>query len=124
MSPRRVGGLGTPGTSYDVVVSNGYAYIADGDSGFQIIDVSDPVNPIRTGGFDTPGHVEGIAISGNYLYVADGFQGIEVFDITSKNSPKRVGWNGGECNVVSVNSIGDPSLAGARCACFVAVHAA
>lgn len=32
----------TPGNSYGVTIVGNYAYIADGEKGLQIIDISDP----------------------------------------------------------------------------------
>jgi len=39
----------------DVVVSSGYAYVADGEAGLQVINIADPANPVRVGGYDTSG---------------------------------------------------------------------
>ena len=35
----------TTGIALDVYVSGDYAYVADGDSGLAVIDISDPTNP-------------------------------------------------------------------------------
>ena len=45
----RVGGYDTSGYALGVAVAGNYAYVADGDAGLQVIDVSNPANP-RAGG--------------------------------------------------------------------------
>ena len=45
----RVGYLNLPSESFDIAVSGGYAYIADGQMGLYVIDISDPSNPIEVG---------------------------------------------------------------------------
>ena len=47
------------------------AYVADGGSGLQIIDVTNPASPVFKGSYNTPGSACGVAISGNMAYVAD-----------------------------------------------------
>ena len=71
-----------------VAVSGGYAYVADGDAGLWIVDVSDPGTPAVTGGCDTPGHAYALAVAGSYAYVADGFDGgLRVVDVSDPGAP-------------------------------------
>ena len=74
-----------------MAVSGNYAYVADGDAGLQVIDVSNPANPQRVGGYDTSGDAQGVAVSGNYAYVADGGAGLQVIDVSNPANPQRVG---------------------------------
>jgi hypothetical protein len=74
-----------------VAVSGHYAYVAVGDAGLLVIDVSDPANPRRVGGYDTPGNALGVAVSGNYAYVADYNAGLQVLDVSDPANPRRVG---------------------------------
>ncbi|MBI4726783.1 hypothetical protein HY768_06115 [candidate division TA06 bacterium] len=46
---RTVGYYDTPGYARGVAVSGSYAYVADGDSGLRIIDISDPSSPTEIG---------------------------------------------------------------------------
>ncbi len=55
----------------DVAVSGTYAYVADGASGLQVIDITNPASPQIVGSVDTPGYAMGVAVSGTYAYVAD-----------------------------------------------------
>jgi hypothetical protein len=66
-------------------------YVADGDSGLQIIDISDPLHPARAGSCDTPGYAYDIAVAGDHAYVADGASAIYVFAISIPPSPVLVG---------------------------------
>ena len=91
------GGLGEsgllrhPSYAYGVAVSGSYAYVADYNSGLQIIDISNPASPSRVGSYDTPGYACGVAISGSYAYVADGGSGLQIIDISNPASPSLVG---------------------------------
>ena len=71
LSPTLVGTYDTPGFAIGVAISGSYAYVADGDWGLQIIDVSNPASPTLVGTYDTPGYASDVAISGSYAYVAD-----------------------------------------------------
>ena len=66
-----IGSYDTPGQAYGVFVSGNYAFVADGDSGLQIINTSDPGNPSLEGSYDTPGDAYDVFVSGDYVYVAD-----------------------------------------------------
>lgn len=82
-----VGRYNTDGTAQDVFISGNTAYVADGSSGLQIVDVSDPASPSLLGSYDTPGTASGVYISGNYAYVADGSSGLQVIDVTDPANP-------------------------------------
>jgi hypothetical protein len=63
--PVEVGRTGVlPGVVRDVAVSGSYAYVADGDAGLRVIDVSNPSSPREVGAYDTPGDAWGVAVSG------------------------------------------------------------
>ena len=49
------GSVNTLGDARDVVISGGYAYVADGSNGLQVVDVSNPAVPTIVGSVDTPG---------------------------------------------------------------------
>ena len=77
--------LPTGGSSQSVVVSaerDGLAYLADGEGGLKVIDVSNPLLPVLLHTVSTPGFASDVAVSGNYAYVADGAAGLQVVDIT------------------------------------------
>lgn len=85
-----LGRLDTPGEAMGVVIKDDIAYIADGSSGLQIANVSNPYNPFIIGSFYTPGNVSDIAISAGLAFVAktDTFQGgLEFIDVSNPTTP-------------------------------------
>jgi hypothetical protein len=82
------GSYDTPDQARGVVISGNYAYVADCDSGLQIIDISDPSNPTFKGSYDTPAYnVYEAAVFGNYAYLSSGFSGLQIIDITDPSNP-------------------------------------
>ena len=82
----------TPGYAGSVQVVGNYAYIADGDSGLQIIDISDSKNPTLVGSYDDDLYANEAEIDGNYAYVANGVDHIrgnnlQIIDITNPDNP-------------------------------------
>jgi hypothetical protein len=73
-----------------VAVSGGYAYVADGDAGLQVIDISNPAAPVRVAGLDTSDSADGVAVSGGYAYVADWTAGLQVINISNPAAAVRV----------------------------------
>jgi hypothetical protein len=81
----------TPDRALGVAVSGTHAYVADGGSGLQVIDITNPESPRIVGSVDTPGNAMGVAVSGTHAYVTDGNRGLQVIDITDPESPEIVG---------------------------------
>ena len=76
--PWTCGSYNTPDDASDVYVAGSYAYVADGDSGLQIIDISDPANPILVGTYDTSGFADDVYVVGSHAYVADRDSGLQI----------------------------------------------
>jgi hypothetical protein len=77
-----------------VQVVGNLAYVADGRSGLQVLDVSNPAAPVRLGGYDTSGSAEGVQVVGNLAYVADGDSGLQVLDVSNPALPvQRAGYD-------------------------------
>ena len=74
----KVGEYDTPGDARFVTVEGDYAYVADGESGIQILDINDPSNPVLIGGYDTQGNASDVAVQDGYVYIADGTGGLRV----------------------------------------------
>ena len=91
VSPSIAGSYDTPGTARQVVVSDGYAYIAARSSGLQVIDIRNPVSPSFMGSASTPSDAFGLAVSSGYAYVATWGSGLQVFDIGNPASPSIAG---------------------------------
>lgn len=77
-----------------VYVSGSYAYVADGDSGLRIIDVSNPTSPQEVGSYVVPGYAYALGVygSGPYAYVAYGDSGLRIVDISNPQLPQEVGY--------------------------------
>jgi len=84
-----------------LIVSGGYAYVAEGwprFGRFEIVSVHDPANPQISSGLDLEHSGEELAISGNYAYVcgtvseAPQERGrLDVIDTSNPANPQRVG---------------------------------
>ena len=105
-------------TTTGVAVVSNYAYVADGDGGLHVIDVSTPSAPVEVGLLDTPGwRTKDITVTGNYAYVtrhkwSAGFNSpqsnLTVLDITDPSAPVEVG----SLNRTRVNPPLDVAVAG------------
>ncbi len=73
--------------TYDIVVTNGYAYVADGTHGLKILSLSQPEDPELVGSYATSGSAQGVEVDGNYAYVADAEKGLFIVDITNPSDP-------------------------------------
>ena len=78
------------GRELDVADSGDYAYIADGEDGFVVLDISNPAVPTKIGNYKTR-CTWGVEISGNYAYIADWTDGLVVFDISDPTAPTFAG---------------------------------
>ncbi len=90
-SPVLVGSFDTPGSATSVFVSGSYAYVADGYSGLQIVNVSNPASPTLAGSYNTPGYARRVFVSGGYAYVADGVSGLQIINVSNPASPTLAG---------------------------------
>ncbi len=80
----------TPNSSYKVVMSGNYAFIANNMSGLQIIDVSDPTKTAIQGSFLTNDNSNAfdIAVLGGYAYLMNYNKGyLRVVDISDPANP-------------------------------------
>jgi hypothetical protein len=66
--------LDTDGLARAVAVQDFYAYLADGDRGLKIINISNPTALKQVGAVDLPGFNAGVAVSGDIALVTDSTQ--------------------------------------------------
>ena len=76
----------TPGYSKEVFVEGEYAYIVDGEWGFQVIDISNKEEPFITGNIDT-GWAWDFYLYGQYGLIADYSNGLVIVDLETKEDP-------------------------------------
>ena len=81
-SPFIAGSYDTPGHSWAVYVSGDYAYVADGDSGLKVVNITDPTHPSLAGEYKpSSGGVNGVYVSGDYAYVSAIGSGLYVIEV-------------------------------------------
>jgi hypothetical protein len=90
-NPTLKGNYDTSGSARAVYISGKHAYVADGASGLQIIDISNLSSPTLTGTYNTPGNALGVSVAGKYAYISDGASGLQVIDISNPTSPSLSG---------------------------------
>ncbi len=81
----------TPGNVQDVEVVENLAYLADGNSGLQIVDVTNPAAPALTGSYNTPGSAYSVHVIENLAYVADDTSGLQIIDVSNPAAPTLTG---------------------------------
>jgi hypothetical protein len=89
--PYEVGFYNTPGQARGLAISGDYAYVADGDSGLRIVDISVPGSLSEVGSFDTAGYAEAVEVFGKIALVADGGGGLVLLNCASPTNPVELG---------------------------------
>ena len=76
-----------------MVVANLRAYVAYGEAGLQVIDVTNPAAPVILGSLNTPLVARGVDVSGFYAVVADdGTPGaVRIVDVSNPTAPVITG---------------------------------
>jgi len=94
----QVGSFTTIGRIEDCQSSGGYAYVATGINGLQVLDIQAPSNPVPIATVDTYGPANGVFIKNGTLYLTEfkneqGEPGgyLEIFSLSSPASPSFVG---------------------------------
>lgn len=77
--PRLVQMIDLPYKAIDLYVLENYMFLAVGEDGVQVWDISNLGEPRLVGQADTAGMVEGVAAEDGMLYVSDGDNGLAVF---------------------------------------------
>lgn len=72
-------------------------YVANGQIGFSIYDVTNPASPTLLSATNTTGSANNMVVIQNYAYVADSYNGTLIFNVTNPSAPQllsRVSPNG------------------------------
>jgi hypothetical protein len=101
-----------PGFTYDVEIYNWilregnfataipYALVSS-DSGFGVVDISQPHNPVLKSFLSLPGYGHELAVSGTYAYVTDGTEkAVQIVDISNLDNLQTAGSIGDSCGYV------------------------
>jgi len=88
------GRVATPGVAENAFAYGNLVFVALGDSGVAIVDVTDPSRPVLKGSVSTGTHVYDVYASGKYAYAAAGTAGVHVLEISDPANPKLKGTYG------------------------------
>ena len=103
---------------YGMAVSGEFAYLAQGEAGLQVLNISAPANVRAVSRYGTlsGAGARGVAVSGNYAYVAISFglletprdpQGFIVLDFGDPENPVRVGQESSHYELTSITISGE-----------------
>ncbi|MFX0169785.1 MAG: LVIVD repeat-containing protein [Candidatus Hodarchaeota archaeon] len=67
------------------------SYMAHGEWGFNVRNVSNPYAPVSVGSVDTPGNASAVLVEGTLAYVADWESGVQIIDVSTPDTPTIVG---------------------------------
>lgn len=96
------------GIAYDINVAGNFAFLADGDDGIYVVDVSNYDSICVTGYYNTNGNGAKIEVTGGYSYLAEGYH-FSIFDHSAALSAPESILSG----IVSDSCTGQP-IAGAE----------
>ncbi len=71
-------------------IAAGYAWVADGQYGLRVVDISDPSNLVTLGTAGISGQARDVVWNG-YVYAGDDFYGLRQFDVTDPTAPVLAG---------------------------------
>jgi hypothetical protein len=84
--------LATGNETLGVFVSGEYAYVADGDEGVRIINVSNPSAPTLESTYNPNfAYIFDLVISGGLAYIAADDDGLQIADVSNPSNPEYVG---------------------------------
>lgn len=75
------------GNTNGMFLAGNNLYLAQGNIGFEIYDVSNPLNPGLKSVYNTPGLASDVIVNTNYAYVADSYNGMLIFNVTNTSAP-------------------------------------
>ncbi|MBT7617435.1 MAG: T9SS type A sorting domain-containing protein [Calditrichaeota bacterium] len=77
----------TPGTANNIYINGTLLFVADGESGLRIFDISDQENIVELGSVDTDGEALSVYVIGDFAYVCDGPGGLVIINISDPENP-------------------------------------
>ncbi|WP_417375975.1 Calx-beta domain-containing protein [Gimesia maris] len=116
---KELGTFDTSGQAWNTQVVGNIAYVANGNAGLSILDISDPASVVELGTYNTPGYASSVQVIGSVAYVADGSGGLRVLDVTTPASITLLGYfdttgTADEVQVVGTTAYVADSSAGLR----------
>ncbi len=82
--------INLPGSPLDIDIEGNYAYVAMGNGGLAIVDMSDPFSPVTTTVFDPAYNVSVITVVGEYVYVGNNGTVFAILDVSNPYEVKEL----------------------------------
>jgi len=101
-TPRPVSNYDWLSNPSDIIVQDGYAYLAGGIDGLIILNVTDPANPTLAGQYETGGESYGLCLAWPLAYMADGPAGLKIIDVADPSNPT---FEGGHATVTWAHDV-------------------
>ena len=90
-TPTALGSVAIPGYANNVDANGGFAYVAAGATGLQVVNVANPSAPVIVASLDTPGNANDVRVVGNRVYIADGSAGLRIISVSNPIAPLELG---------------------------------
>lgn len=87
----QISSIQLPSAIQDIQVVDDYAYLALGESGLWIVDVSEISTPKKVGTYAVPGFSNVLDFYQEHIYLATQSMGLWVIDVTTPTTPLKVG---------------------------------
>jgi len=81
----------TRGPVSDVAVADNYAYVAIGEGGLIILDMTEPANPVRVGEYLTRGYTGQVRVVGPRGYLVVDWFNLVILDVSDPTRPRLLG---------------------------------
>ena len=85
-----VGQTMLPGPALQVFAADGLALVAAGDSGFHILDATDPARVVRLSTYQNGGFLDYVGYSRGHAYVLGLDDSLEIVDVSDPRNPRRL----------------------------------
>ncbi len=87
---RLIGNAPTEGSARAVVLRGDLAYLADGDAGFTILDLSNPRDPVPVASLDTVGIALWLVLHDDHAFIVNNTGELHVVDVAFPDRPRHV----------------------------------
>ena len=109
----RINGRYSAGKRYSAMKGRGdYLFVVCVNSGLEILDISNPIQPVKHSKFEDSGYHIHLALKDDILYLADSESGLEIIDISELSSPSKLSTLEGTKGVCGLAIENDVLIAG------------
>lgn len=83
--------IDTPGEARTIAIADGKLYVADGNKGLRIYDITKPESSEELSSIETKDFTRGVAVKKKYVYLADGNGGLRIISVSAPDAPIEKG---------------------------------